>query len=87
MSLTTTKLSTQIHGLKVTNNLRSLRINAGFNTIAGIADAVGVTRAAMQQFECSVNFPSLLTLAKICQVLGCSLDDAYRFEPVNPPSK
>jgi len=48
-----------------------------------MADAVGTDRAQISRWENGVAVPSLESLVKICQSLGCSADELLGTRPNN----
>lgn len=54
--------------------LKEKRIAAGFSQ-QGLADATGVPRRTIQNWERDVSKASVLPLKKVADALGCKVDD------------
>lgn len=61
------------------NNIRMARKQVGM-TAKQLGEAVGVTDAAISQYENEKRQPSFEVLLKMCEVLGCSSDYLLRGE-------
>lgn len=65
------------------NNIRKARKQIGM-TAKQLGEAVGVTDAAISQYENEKRQPSFEVLLKMCEVLGCSSDYLLRGEGATP---
>ena len=63
----------------MTIRIKELRKERGLSQTA-IAEAVGVTSGAVSQWEAGLTNPTLETLVKVAQVLGCTVDELLRTE-------
>lgn len=54
--------------------LKAARLSAGL-TQTQLAEAVGCKQKDISRYESGLHEPGALTLKKIAQVLGCSMDD------------
>lgn len=61
-------------GGDILTQLKTLRINAG-KSQQELADAVGVTQAAVSQWESGVSSPQVGKLLVIAHFLGCTVND------------
>ena len=57
--------------------IRPRRLALGLKA-AGLADALGVSRAAWSQWETGINMPSSAYLPALAELLQCSIEDLYR---------
>lgn len=67
----TTKIYTSLPGI------RPRRLALGLKA-AGLADSLGVSRAAWSQWETGINMPSSAYLPALADLLQCSIEDLYR---------
>ena len=58
---------------EVGRRVREVRMASGMNGNE-FCRAVGISRSSLQQIENGENYPSLATLLRMCEVLGCSAD-------------
>lgn len=56
--------------------LRPARIRAGM-TLQAVADAMGVTRQAINQWETGVRWPAPDKMPQLAEVLSCTIDELY----------
>lgn len=59
--------------------IRELRIAAGLSP-EELAEAMGVCRTAVVQWETGVSMPKSAILPKLATALKCTIDDLYRKE-------
>lgn len=59
---------------------RSARINAG-KTVSDVMKEMGVSDAAVYNWETGVNKPRASLLVKLADYYGCSVDDLLREDP------
>lgn len=70
---------------RVTNDIRTLRFNAGEMTQAELADRVGLTRQTIIAIEQGRYSPSLEVAFRIARVFGVPLDRVFGYpEEVEP---
>ena len=67
--------------LRITNQIRRLRFDAGEMTQADLAARVGVTRQTIMAIEAAKYSPSLELAFLIAQAFGKPLDDVFSFQP------
>ena len=60
-------------------NLRAIRKANGL-TQKEVGQRIGVTSQAVCKWESNQNKPDMITSAKLCLVLGCTLDDLTGYE-------
>jgi putative transcriptional regulator len=65
--------------LKITNNIRTLRFNAGEMTQAELAKKVGVTRQTINAIEAAKYSPSLELAFKIADVFDKGLEEVFQY--------
>lgn len=58
-------------------NIAKKRLSIGISQ-RDLAEKVGVTDSAVCQYETGKRSPSIETLKKIAEVLGCSVDDLIK---------
>lgn len=61
------------------------RKRAGYATQRRFAEAFGVSRRTVEDWERGACCPSVLTAAKVAEFLKCSIDDLVRGEGDAPP--
>ena len=66
--------------LRITNQIRRLRFEAGEMTQADLAARVGVTRQTIMAIEAAKYSPSLELAFLIAQAFGRPLDDVFAFQ-------
>jgi putative transcriptional regulator len=64
---------------RVTNQIRTLRFDAGEMTQGELADRIGVTRQTINAIEQSKYSPSLEVAFKIARVFGVRLEDVFQY--------
>ena len=67
--------------LRITNQIRRLRFDAGEMTQADLAARVGVTRQTIMAIEAAKYSPSLELAFLIAQAFGKPLDEVFSFQP------
>ena len=60
--------------MSIGENIRDKRVQAGMTETA-LAGAVGVTVAAISQFESNMRIPNAYTFADIAKALGVTMDE------------
>jgi len=65
------KIYTSLPGIRARR--RALGLKA-----AGLADMLGVSRAAWSQWETGINMPSSAYLPALAELLQCSIEDLYK---------
>ena len=66
--------------MRIQNQIRRLRFDAGEMTQADLAARVGVTRQTIMAIEAAKYSPSLELAFLIAQAFGKPLDDVFQFE-------
>ena len=66
--------------MRITNQIRRLRFEAGEMTQADLAARVGVTRQTIMAIEAAKYSPSLELAFLIAQAFGRPLDDVFAFQ-------
>lgn len=56
------------------DNLRSMRIDRGY-TLEKLGDMIGVSPQAVYRWEAKKTEPNMRTIARICEIFGCTADE------------
>jgi putative transcriptional regulator len=67
--------------MRITNQIRRLRFDAGEMTQADLAARVGVTRQTIMAIEAAKYSPSLELAFLIAQAFDKPLNDVFQFDP------
>jgi putative transcriptional regulator len=69
-------------GVRITNDIRTLRFHANEMTQQELADRVGVTRQTVGAIEAEKYSPSLEVAFRIAKVFELPLESVFRYETV-----
>lgn len=72
-----------IQAMDDSRTIKERRIAIGMSQ-GDLADAMGVTQGAVAQWESGLTKPRINTLAKIAEVLGCTVDDLLKDNFADP---